>query len=159
MDLSALTEADFDRMRTEPKRVTNRRARQIEKRGHVERNFDVISLADPSVTYRLFWRQSVVRTSVFSVGLIRTFLSGETIVLVRYNGGYHTHRNVIEGATLPATTHRHVATERYVTGGYDPDGYAEPVVGYHTAEGALHCLVTDCKIAGLNTAPDHPDLI
>lgn len=156
MALSTLTDADLDRMRADPKRVINPRARRIEKRGHIEQNFDVVSREDATITYRLFFRQSIIRPEVFSVGLIRTFLSGETLILVRYNGGYHTHRNVIERVSLPAATHRHLATERYITGGHDPDGYAELSVGYHTAEGALHRLATDCNISGLSTEPDHP---
>jgi hypothetical protein len=26
---------------------------------------------------------------------------------------------------------------------------------YNTVEGALHCLVTDCKISGISTTPDN----
>ncbi|CAG2132286.1 hypothetical protein [Cupriavidus numazuensis] len=156
VDFSHLTDADLDRLRREPKKVENPSARWATKGGHREKNYQVRAIDDETAKYRVFVRVSVSNPAVFSVGLVRLFHSGGALVLVRYNGAYHPHRNVIERNKLPAATHRHIATERYIRAGYDPDGFAELFEGYTTVDGALHCLVRDTLISGLSTSPDAP---
>lgn len=155
-DFSHLTDEDLEKLRKVPKRILNPTARWAIKGGHREKNFSVCETEDPSSKYRVFMRASCTNESVFSVGLARIFDTGATLVLLRYNGAYHPHRNVIERNKLPAAIHRHVATERYIRAGLDPDGFAEPFKGYVTVEGALHCLLRDTLISGLSTSEDPP---
>jgi hypothetical protein len=81
--------------------------------------------------------------------------NGEPLTLKRYNGPSHNHRNVLEKQQLGKNCHIHIATEKYIKSNRKPEGFAEVTARYNTLEGALHCLVTDCKIKGINTTPDN----
>ena len=48
----------------------------------------------------------------------------------------------------------HIATEKYLRANRKAEGFAEATKRYNSVEGALHCLVTDCKITGIQTTPD-----
>jgi hypothetical protein len=48
-----------------------------------------------------------------------------------------------------------MATEKYIKANRKAEGFAMATDKYDTVEGALHCLVTDCKISGINTTPDN----
>lgn len=164
MDFSLLTDADLDDMRQTPKTIVNPTARWVTKGSHRQKDFNVTAVRDPDETYRIFLRVSEHNDSVFSAGIVRTFPSGEGLVLARYNGGYHAHRNVLERTKVPAVCHRHVATERYIHAGLDPDGFAEPITGYNTIEGAFDRLRCDCGLddpasdVPSATIPIQPDL-
>ncbi|CAE6851248.1 hypothetical protein SAMN05444172_1610 [Burkholderia sp. GAS332] len=146
MDFTSLTDDNLDDMRATAKIIDNPSARWVPKGGHKEKNLTLTAERDPSEKYRVFVRISVSNQSVFSAGLVRIYPSGETLVLLRYNGGYHPHRNVIERNKVPAVCHRHIATSRYIRAGYDADGYAEPIADYNSVEGAFECLCRDCGI-------------
>ncbi|CAN7418007.1 hypothetical protein [Paraburkholderia hospita] len=146
MDFTILTDADLDDMRLTAKTFANPGARWVTKGAHKERNFQLWANRDDMEKYRVFARISVTRDSVFSVGLVRTYPSGESLILVRYNGGYHAHRNIIERNKVPAVCHKHVATARYIAAGLDADGYAEAIDDYNSVEGAFACLLRDCGI-------------
>ncbi|WP_160110319.1 hypothetical protein [Caballeronia arvi] len=108
---------------------------------------------DATQAYRLFLRVSVTNGSVFSAGLARVWASDDVLILSRYNGPYHAHRNIIERTKVPFGCHRHIATQRYIVAGFDADGFAEPTSGYNSIEGAFECLCRDCGVA----SPDyHP---
>ena len=83
--------------------------------------------------------------------------SGDTLTLVRYNGSSHAHRNKIEGEAVDFICHIHKATERYIKAGMKAESYAEKTELYSTLEGALHQLMLDCNISGIETKPDEPD--
>lgn len=153
-----LTDNALADMRTERKRVENPGARIVEKAGHQERNFDLVSEEDPLRRYRIFVRQSRFEPTAFSAGLIREFSAGTTLVLVRYNGPTHTHRNRLEGTRLPACTHRHVTKASYLERGMAADGFAVRDTRFTTVEGALRCLLEDCNVSGLTLPPDSLEL-
>lgn len=148
----------LEAMRVEPKRVLSGRAREVAKRGHFERNYDAVSVSDDTHRYRIFVRQSRFELSAFSAGLLRIFHSGESLILTRYNGPYHSHRNRLEGTRLGAMCHRHVAKASYMLQGMDPDGFAEPDQRFDTAESALRCLLGDCNVDGLDLPPHQSEL-
>jgi len=54
--------------------------------------------------------------------------------------------------------HIHQATERYLQARLKPEGFAQATDTYKTCDGALHRLVSDCNIEGLETQADHPEL-
>lgn len=72
----------------------------------------------------------------------------------RYNGPNHDHPNHLEKVRLGYTCHIHIATEKYIKANRKAEGFAEATKLYNTVEGALHCLVTDCKISGIQTSSD-----
>lgn len=158
MDLKLLTDDDLESMRRAPKTIVNPRARWVTKGGHRERNFMLHDTRDATQSYRLFLRISLTNRSVFSAGLARVWPPEETLVLVRYNGPYHPHRNVLERSKVPPGCHRHLATHRYIAADLDPDGFAEAVSGYNSLDGAFQCLCKDCGIASLALDPLQPEL-
>lgn len=138
-----------------PKRVTNVKAKWLEKPGHRQRNFNLLAVGHG---FRLFQRQNARVPDDFSCGLVWDVPGGGGLILARYNGPSHVHGNKLEGDTLRHVCHIHKATERYLSLGVTAEGFAEASQRYCTVEGALHCLVTDCFISGLDTTPDEPDL-
>jgi len=138
--------------------IDNPHARWVGKGGHKEKNFLLSDAAFPSIRYRIFVRVSATRSSVFSVGLIRVYAPDENLVLLRYNGGYHAHGNIIEKNKVPAVCHKHIATERYIKARLDPAGYAEPITDYNSVEGAFDCLCRDCGVPPLKPDSSQPKL-
>jgi hypothetical protein len=67
----------------------------------------------------------------------------------------HDHPNYLEKVKLGYTCHIHIATERYIKANRKAEGFAEATNRYNTVEGALHCLVTDCKISEISTTLDN----
>ncbi len=47
------------------------------------------------------------------------------------------------------------AAEKYIKSNRKAEGFAETTERYRTLEGALHCLITDCNISGIQTSPDN----
>ena len=80
------------------------------------------------------------------------------MILVRYNGASHLYPNQLEGNTLEFVPHIHRATERYLQANLKAEGFAESTSRYTTMSGALHELVNDLHITGLDTKPDYPEL-
>jgi hypothetical protein len=158
MDFQTLSDIDLDAMRRAPKMIANPAARWMPKGGHKEKNFLLRHSTSPTETYRVFVRVSSSNVGVFSVGLARTFSADEVLVLVRYNGAYHSHRNVLEGTKVPAAYHRHMTTQRYIRARLDPSGYAEPISDYNSADGAFDCLCRDCNIAPVYSNSLHATL-
>lgn len=154
MDFTTLTDAQLDDMRCTPKTISNPGARWVTKGSHREKNYHLVATRNSEEKYRVFVRVSEHNESVFSVGIIRVFGPDEALVLARYNGGYHPHRNVIEKTKVPAVCHRHIATERYIKAGHDPDGFAEPINDYNTVEGAIATLCQHCCIGTEDSVPD-----
>lgn len=144
--ISLTTDAILDAARTELKHKVNS-SREKNKQGHKERQFELASAENPDRRYRLFLRQSLHNMDVFSVGLSLILLDGD-LILCRYNSGHHSHRNKLEAEKVPATTHQHITTQRYVHLG-NPDGYAIVRTEYVTIQGALALMVKECNIEGV----------
>ena len=156
MGYESLTDEQIVLLLTADKRVTNPASKNSIKPGHNQRNYKVLS--NDGHEYTMYVRQNQRIDDDFSCGLLWHMPSGELLTLVRYNGSSHFHPNHIEGTELAFVCHIHTATERYINAGRKPESYAEETNRYTTVDGALHCLANDCRITGLNTTPDHPDL-
>lgn len=65
--------------------------------------------------------------------------------------------NHLEGEQLDYTYHIHTATRRYLEKRNKAEGFAETTDRFKTLQGALHCLVTDCNVSGIDTTPDQTD--
>jgi len=152
-----LTDEQIKSLVDMPKRVENPGAKSRSEGKHTRRDFRVKSL-DEKYEFALFTRQSSLLPDSFSAGLRWLSQSGETIMLVRFNGASHPHSNTLEGERFEFEPHIHQATERYLAAGKKDEGYAEVTKEYKTINGALHCLVKKCNIAGLTTQADEPDL-
>lgn len=138
------------------KKVVNPNVRRKEKEGHEQFNFRVIALDDSGHEFELYKRQNLREgmEDDFSCGISWLAPNGETLTLKRYNGSSHNHPNKIENTKLGNNSHIHIATEKYIQANRKPEGFAEITDRYNTLDGALHCLVTDCKISGIQTKSD-----
>lgn len=154
MDFATITDAQLDDMRATPKTLVNPSARWVPKGSHKEKNYHLVAQRNIDEKYRIFVRLSEHNAEVFSAGLVRVFGTDETLVLTRYNGAYHPHRNVLERTKVPAVCHRHIATERYIKAGLDPDGFAEAIADYNTVDGALATLFQHCGVGEGGSEPD-----
>jgi hypothetical protein len=113
-----------------------------EKRGHKERELDVVG--EKGNSYRLILRQSDYNVLDFSAILaVQPDNTNQLFRLTRYNGKSHEHTNKIEETTF-YDFHVHKATERYQELGGREDAYAEPTAEYQDFHTALRCLLRDC---------------
>ena len=156
MGYESITDKKINQLVTVSKKVTNPNARKADKAGHYQYNYTVRS--DDGYEFQLYVRQNQLMDDDFSCGLSWLMPSGEILTLRRYNGPSHCHKNNIEDEKLCYNTHVHKATEKYIQANKKPDGFAELNKEYKTLKGALHCLVRDCNISGLQTEPDLPSL-
>lgn len=142
------------------KRISNPQARRVTKPGHDQTNYKATATDGSGHRFEIYLRQNNRdgMSNDFSCGINWLSPSGETLILQRYNGSSHYHPNHLEGETLDETFDVHTATERYIRANRKPDGYAAATEKYNTLEGALHCLVSDCNVAGIPTRPDEPGL-
>ena len=138
------------------KRITNPNARGKEKEGHEQFNYKVVSSDGSSHQFQIYKRQNKREgmEDDFSCGISWDAPNGETLTLKRYNGPNHNHPNHLEKVSLGYICHIHIATEKYIKANRKAEGFAEPTKRYNTLEGALHCLIQDCKITGIETTPD-----
>lgn len=152
-----LTDAQINSLMEMPKRIENPGAKTRTEGKHTRRDFRVKS-NDGKHEFSLFVRQSALLPDSFSTGLRWLSQSGEALMLIRFNGPSHPHSNSLEGERFEFERHIHQATERYLAAGKKDEGYAEVTKEYKTINGALHCLIKRCNIAGLPTQADEPDL-
>jgi hypothetical protein len=158
MAFESLTDTRIQELLRMPKRVTNPSAHKVADANHDRRDY-IAKSADGTERFKLFVRQNKTITDDFSCGLQWLPAGGESLMLVRYNWSSHEHPNKLEGTKVSFQHHIHQATERYLQANLKPDGFATAEVAkYQTCEGALHQLVTDCNIGGLETKADHPEL-
>ena len=160
MSFESITDQRIEELLCMPKKVTNPGSRAKSKEGHEQFNYILRSVDDESLTFTLYKRQNLRpgMDDAFSCGLSWNAPNGETLTLVRYNGPNHVHANPIEGQTIRYSSHIHRASERYIRALRKPESFAEETDRYNTLRGALHCLVTDCSIAGLVTTAEEPNL-
>jgi hypothetical protein len=158
MAFESLTDERIQQLLTMPKRVTNPTARQVEDANHEKRDY-VVESSDGNERFKLFVRQNKTITDDFSCGLQWLPAGGESLILARYNGSSHEHPNRLEGTKLSFVCHIHHTTERYLQANLKPEGFAAAEAAtYKTCHGALHQLIVDCNITGLDTEADHPEL-
>ena len=141
------------------KRLTNPHARSRLKDGHEQVNYKALALDESGHQFEVYKRQNM-RNGMeddFSCGISWLAPNGETLTLKRYNGPNHNHPNHLEKEMLKYESHIHLATEKYIKANRKAEGFAEKTDRYKTVDGALHCLVTDCNISGIQTSPDNAD--
>lgn len=97
---------------------------------------------DDGNEYCVKLRQSTENVLDFSAILVVN-VSGKDVILRRYNGKSHEHRNPIERDRF-YDFHIHTATHRYFERGCNPEGFAEPTDRYTTIAEAVDCLLSDC---------------
>lgn len=156
MAFESLTDDKIADLLSCPKRLTNPQARSKNKNGHDQVNYKVVASDSSGHNFELYKRQNL-RDGMeddFSCGISWIAPNGETLTLKRYNGSSHNHPNHLEKEKLGHTCHIHIATEKYIQANRKAEGYAEATEKYNTVEGALHCLVNDCNISGIQTTPD-----
>lgn len=156
MIIESLSQTKIDELLSMQKHITNPTARALSKGQHQQKNYRVVGTDETSIVLYLRQNNNVLKD--FSCGLSWNTPSGEVLTLVRYNGPSHSHGNAIEGEKLGFACHIHRVTKHYMDAGKKPEGYAEATEKYETLDGALHCLVDDCNISGIDTVPDHPKL-
>lgn len=140
------------------RKLLARRINKKPKAAHIQWGWELTAADEPERTYSLFVRQAQADDALFSCGL-QLVLPGRRLILCRYNGGYHRHRNRLGARErIAAQPHRHLARGEYLAKGFDGDAFAEPRSDFTTLEGALHALVTDCRITGVDTDPEQPGL-
>lgn len=140
------TDLEIDQMLAESKPLPEsyrQKLRWREKRGHREAELQVTGLE--GTEFRLIGRQNRRNVLDFSVILaVCPVGSNQLFRLRRHNGKSHEHTNQLERSTF-YDFHIHMATERYQNLGTREDAYAEPTDRFGDYNGALHCLLTDCK--------------
>lgn len=156
MGYESVTDEKIEQLVIMKKKVTNPNARKSDKVGHFQYNYTVKGVN--GYEFQLYVRQNQLLENDFSCGLSWLMPSGEVLTLKRYNGPNHCHKNNIEGEKLCYKTHVHQATEKYILANKEPDGFAAVNKEFKTLKGALHCLVNNCNISGLQTEPDLPSL-
>ena len=138
------------------KKLTNPNARTKNIEGREQVNYRVVALDGSDYEFEVYRRQNL-RDGMeddFSCGISWVAPNGETLTLKRFNGSSHNHPNHLEKIKLGYNCHIHIATEKYIKSNKKAEGFAEVTDRYNSVDGALHCLVTDCKITGIQTTPD-----
>lgn len=138
-------------LRETPKRVTNPQARTKREERHERTDYEVTADAGQN-KFRIYLRQNAADAEDFSCGIRWQAPSGETLTLARYNGPSHIH------GTIEYECHIHEATERAIQEGGKPERHAAHTDRYKTLHGALHCLLEDFNVSGLDSSPDQPEL-
>ena len=144
------TDAELDELRSTRKTVTNPGARWVPKPGHRQRRYDVMA-DDDTFRFVLYQRQNALDPLDYSCGLALARRGGRPLTLIRYNGPSHRH------GTIRYRCHIHKTTAEAIALG-KPDSYAEATNRFATLEGAMSCLLDDCRIAGISAKPDAPGL-
>lgn len=157
MAFESITDEKINFLLKCPKHLSNPQVRTKDIEGRLQANYNVVATDGSGHKFEVYKRQNT-RSGMendFSCGINWVAPNGESLTLARYNGSSHSHPNHIEKTRLGYSCHIHMATERYIQANKKPEGYAEETNRYNTLEGALHCLVTDCNISGIQTKPDN----
>ena len=158
MAFESLTDERIKQLLKMKKRVTNPTARSVEDANHQKHDY-VVESNDKTERFKLVVRQNKTGMEDLSCGLQWLPAGGASLILARYNGPSHEHPNRLEKTKVSFACHIHLTTERYLQANLKPEGFATTEAAtYQTCNGALHQLLMDCNITGLETAPDHPEL-
>ena len=154
--LRIYTEEELTRLRSMPKRVTNPRARWLEKPkarpAHRQRGYHV-SGSQEEARFEVYQRQNLTDENDFSCGIAYLPHGSPPLTLARYNGPSHPHGEI---TYLP---HIHLASEQAMAAGRRPESGAQETDRFSTLEGALACLIEDFSLSGLDAQPDQPRLL
>lgn len=156
MAFESITDKRINDLLACPKRLNNPNARSKMRDGHEQYNYKATAIDGSGHEFEIYKRQNmrVGMEDDYSCGIGWLAPNGETLTLKRYNGPNHDHPNQLEKIKLGYGCHIHFATEKYIKSNRKAEGFAEKTDRYNTLDGALHCLVTDCNIIGINTKPD-----
>jgi len=157
MAFESLTDDKIADLLNCPKHLVNPQVKSKIKDGHEQVNYRAKALDNSDHEFEIYKRQNLREgmEDDFSCGISWISPNGETLTLKRYNGPSHDHPNHLEKQRLGYTYHIHIATEKYIKANRKAEGFAFVTDKYNTIEGALHCLITDCKISGISTTPDN----
>lgn len=160
MPFESITDIKIAELLSITKTVSNARSKSKEKDGHEQYNYKLQSQTG-EYEFELYTRQNLREgmEDDFSCGISWLSSNGEVFTLKRYNGPSHVHRNQLENTFITQKPHIHISTEKYVRANRKPEGFAEETNRYNSLKGALHCLVIDCNIVGLDTEPDNVNQI
>ena len=148
-----LLDEQIQALLTEKKRLPDnwRRKLKIKRKTHnchAEKELEIQRAEGGS--FRIVLRQSHPNPFDFSVILINEDSTGKSYILRRYNGKHPSaHTNKWEKANggkdyyFRNVFHIHTATERYQTGDYGIDGYAEPTDKYFDFKTAFDRFIED----------------
>ncbi|MFH1005559.1 MAG: hypothetical protein V1781_08760 [Bacteroidota bacterium] len=156
MAFESITDQKIKELLTCGKRLTNPNARSKVKDGHEQYNYKVTALDRSGHEFEIYRRQNMREgmEDSFSCGINWIAPNGESLTLKRYNGPNHNHPNHLEKVKIDYGCHIHIAIEKYIKANRKAEGFAELTDRYNTIDGALHCLVTDCNISGIQTSAD-----
>ena len=151
------TEAELDALRSMPKKITNPRARWLEKPKarptHRQRSFQVSGGDDEDARFLVYQRQNLEDEQDFSCGIAYLPRGAPLLTLARYNGPSHEHGDIVY------RTHIHRASEKAIAAGRKAESDAAETDRFESLEGALACLMEDFNVSGLRTRPDTRRLI
>ena len=150
------TEAELDSLRSMPKRITNPRARWLEKPkgrpAHRQRSFQVSGEHEEEVRFLVFQRQNLEDEQDFSCGIAYLPRGGQRLTLARYNGPSHEHGDIVY------RPHIHRASETAIAAGRKAEAGARETSRFETVDGALTCLTEDFNLSGVDVQHDEPRL-
>jgi hypothetical protein len=117
------------------------------KKGHTEFDYTINNSDGSCFIVKL--RQSIHNGLNFSAILAYRLVNTNTLViLTRYNGKNHYHRNPIEKTAPFYDFHIHLATERYQSiRGRKAEHYAVKTDRYSSLREAFECLISDCNVS------------
>lgn len=160
MAFESITDTKVKELLRLPKKISNPTVHSKMKDGHEQYNYTVVCKDNDKYSFELYTRQNK-RDGMeddFSCGLSLISSNGKSLTLCRYNGPNHNHPNHLENEKLGYCCHIHKTTEKYIKANRKPEGHAIKSEKYSTLNGALHWLLHDCNIVGLETKPDFPKL-
>lgn len=150
------TEAELDALRSMSKRITNPRARWLEKPkarpAHRQRSFQVSGEDDEETRFLVYQRQNLDDEQDFSCGISYLPRGAQPLTLARYNGPSHEHGDIVY------RTHIHRASETAIASGRKAEADASETGRFQTIDGALACLTEDFNVNGVDVQHDAPRL-
>ncbi len=156
MNTRLYSEAELETLRSMPKRVTNPRARWLNKPrarpSHRQRGFQVSGGSDDAARFEVYMRQNLRDQADFSCGIRYLPRGGQPLTRARYNGPSHEHGEIVY------RPHIHRASERAMAEGRKAESDATETDRSESLDGALACLMEDFNVSGLEVQRDEPSL-
>lgn len=156
MDITQITDEQFDAWITCEKTVENPGARIVHDYQHSKKDYHLTSNTFPDIKFTLFYRRHREMEDDFSVGMYAVFPDGTKMVLIRFNGYSHKHPNHLDDECIVNRCHIHRAKARYTSAGYKTEAWAYETNEYNNVDGALAFAIKECNISGMacNSSPD-----
>lgn len=137
----------LDQLKACPKRVTNWVCQDREKPSHIESTCEAVS--DAGDDFLIYMRQNKTLSDDFSCGIKWRTSDGEWVVLARYNGSSHIHKNRLDGEIFIQQCHVHQITVEAVQRGWSHENYAILREDYANLNEAKRLLATDFNVQEL----------